>query len=119
MYKIIRSGCEIIWQPKDKNLGFAIVQEVTGLKGTEEKPVLVDEEQAEKIRDLYEERNNDPKEPTVEPQPDPNAKIEKELEEFKIQSAMAQAEIYEKLESDKLTVMTALAETYEANLGGK
>ena len=32
---------------------------------------------------------------------------------------MAQAEIYEKLESDKLTVMTALAETYEANLGGK
>lgn len=117
MYKIMRSGCEIIWQPIDKNLGFAIVQEVTGLKGTEEKPVLVDEEQAEKIRNLYEERNNDPKEPAVEPKP--NAKIEKELEEFKIQSAMAQAEIYEKLESDKLTIMTALAETYEANLGGK
>ena len=32
---------------------------------------------------------------------------------------MAQAEIYEKLESDKLALMTALAETYEANLGGK
>lgn len=58
-----------------------------------------------------------PEEPT--PQPDPASKIEKELEEFKIQSAMAQAEIYEKLESDKLTVMTALAETYESNLGGK
>ncbi|ERT62254.1 hypothetical protein [Peptoniphilus sp. BV3C26] len=119
MYKIIRSGCEIIWQPIDKNLGFAIVQEVTGKKGTADNPVLVDEEQAEKIRKLYEERNNDPKEPTVEPQPDPNAKIEKELEEFKIQSAMAQAETYEKLENDKLTIMTALAETYEANLGGK
>ena len=119
MYKIMRSGCEIIWQPIDKNLGFAIVQEVTGLKGTEEKPVLADEEQAEKIRDLYEERNNDPKEPAVEPQPNPNAKIEKELEEFKIQSAMAQAETYEKLENDKLTIMTALAESFEANLGGK
>lgn|GEM_PF-2737423 len=43
--------------------------------------------------------------------------VKKDLEEFKIQSAMAQAEIFEKLESDKLTVMSALAETYEANLG--
>ena len=119
MYKIMRSGCEITWQPLDKNLGFAIVQEVTGKKGTVDNPVIVTEEQAEKIRDLYEERNNDPKEPAVEPQPDPTSKIEKELEEFKIQSAMAQAEIYEKLESDKLTIMTALAETYESNLGGK
>lgn len=119
MYKIMRSGCEITWQPVDKNLGFTIVQEVTGKKGTADNPALVDEEQAEKIRKLYEERNNDPKEPAVEPQPNPNAKIEKELEEFKIQSAMAQAETYEKLENDKLTIMTALAEAYEANLGGK
>lgn len=45
-------------------------------------------------------------------------KVEKDLEEFKIQSALAQAEIFEKLENDKLTIMSALAETYEANLGG-
>lgn len=30
MYKFIQSGCEIIWQPLDKNLGFKIVEEVTG-----------------------------------------------------------------------------------------
>lgn len=119
MYKIKENGIEIVWQPIDKNLGFAIVQEVTGKKGTEEKPVLVDKEQAERIRNLYKERNDDPKEPSVEPKPDPNAKIEKELEDFKIQSAMAQAEIYEKLESDKLILMSALAESFEANLGGK
>lgn len=117
MYKIIQSGCEIIWEPQDRNLGFKIVEEVTGKKGTVENPVLVTEEEREEIHKLYAERNNDPVEET-EVEPDVASKIEKELEEFKIQSAMAQAEIYEKLESDKLTVMTALAETYEANLGG-
>lgn len=120
MYKFIQSGCEIIWEPLDKNLGFKIVEEVTGKKGTVENPVLVTEEEREEIHRLYAERNNDPVEkPKEEVEPDAAKKIEKELEEFKIQSAMAQAEIYEKLESDKLTVMTALAETYEANLGGK
>ena len=120
MYKIIQSGCEILWEPQDRNLGFKIVEEVTGKKGTVENPVIVTEEEREEIHKLYAERNNDPVEETEEEiTPDAAKKIEKELEEFKIQSAMAQAEIYEKLESDKLTVMTALAETYEANLGGK
>lgn len=121
MYKIMQSGCEIIWEPLDRNLGFKIVEEVTGKKGDIEHPVLVTEEEREKIIELYTQRNNDPKEkPKGEViAPDVAKKIEKELEDFKIQSAMAQAEIYEKLESDKLTVMTALAETYEANLGGK
>ena len=120
MYKIIQCGCEIIWEPQDRNLGFKIVEEVTGKKGTVENPVLVTEEERAEIYRLYAERNNDPVEkPKEEVEPDTAKKIEKELEDFKIQSAMAQAEIYEKLESDKLTVMTALAETYEANLGGK
>lgn len=120
MYKIMQSGCEILWEPQDRNLGFKIVEEVTGKKGTVENPVLVTEEEREEIHKLYAERNHDPvEEPNEEVKPDAAKKIEKELEEFKIQSAMAQAEIYEKLESDKLTVMTALAETYEANLGGK
>lgn len=117
MYKIIQSGCEIIWEPQDRNLGFKIVEEVTGKKGTVDNPVIVTEEERAEIHRLYTERNNDPVEKPKE-EVEPN-KIEKELEEFKIQSAMAQAEIYEKLESDKLAVMTALAETYEANLGGK
>lgn len=117
----MQSGCEITWQPLDRNLGFKIVEEVTGKKGTVEHPVLVTEEERDKIIKLYAERNNDPvvKPKEEEVAPDAAKKIEKELEEFKIQSALAQAEIYEKLESDKLTVMTALAETYEANLGGK
>lgn len=120
MYKFIKDGCEITWQPLDRNLGFKIVEEVTGKKGDIENPVLVTEEERDKIIKLYAERNNDPvEEPVEEVEPDAAKKIEKELEDFKIQSAMAQAEIYEKLESDKLTVMTALAETYEANLGGK
>lgn len=120
MYKIIQSGCEIFWEPQDRNLGFKIVEEVTGKKGTVDNPVIVTEEEREEIIKLYAERNNDPVEkPVEEVEPDAAKKIEKELEKFKIQSAMAQAEIYEKLESDKLTVMTALAETYEANLGGK
>lgn len=117
MYKIIQSGCEIFWEPQDRNLGFKIVEEVTGKKGTVDNPVIVTEEERAEIHRLYAERNNDPVEKPKE-EVEPN-KIEKELEEFKIQSAMAQAEIYEKLESDKLTVMTALAETYESNLGGK
>lgn len=120
MYKIIQCGCEIIWEPQDRNLGFKIVEEVTGKKGTVEDPVLVTEEEREKIHKLYAERNNDPVEkPVEEVEPDAAKKIEKELEEFKIQSAMAQAEIYEKLESDKLMLMSALAESFEANLGGK
>ncbi|NMW85507.1 hypothetical protein HKO22_07145 [Peptoniphilus sp. AGMB00490] len=116
MYKIIQCGCEIIWEPQDRNLGFKIVEEVTGKKGTVDNPVLVTEEEREEIHRLYAERNNDPVEKPKE-EVEPN-KIEKELEEFKIQSAMAQAEIYEKLESDKLILMSALAESFEANLGG-
>lgn len=120
MYKIIQSGCEIFWGPQDRNLGFKVVEEVTGKKGTVNNPVIVTEEERAEIHRLYAERNNDTVEkPKEEVEPDAAKKIEKELEEFKIQSAMAQAEIYEKLESDKLAVMTALAETYEANLGGK
>lgn len=120
MYKIIQSGCEIIWEPLDRNLGFKIVEEVTGKKGTVENPVLVTEEERDKIIKLYAERNNDPVEkPKEEVEPDEAKKIEKELEEFKIQSAMAQAEIFEKLEEDKIMMMSALAETYEANLGGE
>lgn len=120
MYKIIQCGCEIFWEPQDRNLGFKIVEEVTGKKGTVENPVIVTEEERTEIHRLYAERNNDPVEkPKEEVEPDASKKIEKELEEFKIQSAMAQAEIYEKLESDKLMLMSALAESFEANLGGK
>lgn len=120
MYKFIQCGCEIFWEPQDRNLGFKIVEEVTGKKGTVENPVLVTEEEREEIIKLYAERNNDPIEkPKEEVEPDTAKKIEKELEDFKIQSAMAQAEIYEKLESDKLMLMSALAESFEANLGGK
>jgi hypothetical protein len=92
----MRSGCEITWQPVDKNLGFAIVQEVTGKKGTVENPVLVDEEQAEKIRKLYEERNNDPKEPAVEPKPDMTATLVKEVANLKI-DAIKDKQINKKL----------------------
>lgn len=121
MYKCIKDGCEIIWQPLDRNLGFKIVEEVTGKKGTVDNPVIVTEEERAEIHRLYAERNNDPVEKPKEDgvKPDAAKKIEKELEEFKIQSAMAQAEIYEKLESDKLMLMSALAESFEANLGGK
>lgn len=120
MYKIIQCGCEIIWEPQDRNLGFKIVEEVTGKKGTVENPVIVTEEERAEIHRLYAERNNDPEEETEEEiTPDVAEKIEKELEELKIQSAMAQAEIFEKLESDKLMLMSALAESFEANLGGK
>lgn len=120
MYKIMQSGCEIIWEPQDRNLGFKIVEEVTGKKGTVENPVLVTEEERDKIIKLYAERNNDPAEkPKEEVVQDVAKKIEKELEDFKIQSAMAQAEIFEKLEEDKIMMMNALAETYEANLGGE
>lgn len=66
MYKYIKDGCEIIWQPLDKNLGFKIVEEVTGKKGTVEHPVLVTKEQREEITKLYGERNNDPKEKPAE-----------------------------------------------------
>lgn len=120
MYKIIQSGCEVIWEPQDRNLGFKIVEEVTGKKGTVENPVIVTEEERAEIHRLYAERNNDPVEETEEEiTPDAENKIEKELEEFKIQSAMAQAEIFEKLENDKLMLMSALAESFESNLGGK
>lgn len=120
MYKFIQCGCEIIWEPLDKNLGFKIVEEVTSKKGTVDNPVIVTEEERDKIIKLYAERNHDPVEkPKEEVEPDAAKKIEKELEDFKIQSVMAQAEIYEKLESDKLMLMSALAESFEANLGGK
>lgn len=119
MYKVIQCGCEIIWEPLDKNLGFAIVEEVTGKKGTAENPVIVTEEERGKINRLYAERNHDPVEkPKEEINPDIAKKIEKDLEDFKVQTALAQAEIFEKVENDKLTLMSALAETYEANLGG-
>lgn len=86
MYKIMRSGCEIIWQPLDKNLGFAIVEEVTGLKGTEDAPVAVDEAQADKIRKLYDERNTDPKAPVKPEAPDVTATLVKEISNLKIEA---------------------------------
>ncbi|MET3616716.1 hypothetical protein ABID14_000336 [Peptoniphilus olsenii] len=66
MYKYIQSGCEIIWQPRDKNLGFEIVKEVTGIKGDEEHLTVVDNEQRDKIQKLYAERNHDIVEETEE-----------------------------------------------------
>lgn len=119
MYKYIKDGCEIIWEPNDKNLGIEIVREVTGKTSSQENLVEVNEIQREKITRLYEERNHDPVEDQEEASGVTVEKVEKDLEEFKIQSALAQAEIFEKLENDKLTIMSALAETYEANLGGK
>lgn len=44
--------------------------------------------------------------------------VEKEILDLKIQSAMAQAEIFEKMENDKMMMLNALAETYESKLGG-
>lgn len=44
--------------------------------------------------------------------------LKAELEEFKVQSALAQAEAYEKQEQDKLLVMAAIAEAYELGLSG-
>lgn len=91
MYKIMQSGCEIIWEPLDKNLGFKIVEEVTGKKGTVEHPVLVTEEEREKIIKLYAERNNDPVEKPKVAEPSVTDALAKEITKLKIESMKEKA----------------------------
>lgn len=91
MYKIIQSGCEIIWEPQDRNLGFKIVEEVTGKKGTVENPVLVTEEEREEIHRLYAERNNDPVEKPKEEKPSVTDALAKEITKLKIDNMKEKA----------------------------
>ena len=86
MYKFIQSGCEITWQPLDRNLGFKIVEEVTGKKGNIENPVLVTEEERDKIIKLYAERNNDPVEKPKVAEPSVTDALAKEITKLKIES---------------------------------
>lgn len=108
MYKHMQSGCEILWEPLDKNLGFDIVEEVTGKRGTEENPTVVTDEQREKIHRLYEERNHDPK-------PDEEEKGETP-EVSKAEIMLGMTSMYEEfLQKDSENKIT-LAELYEMNL---
>ncbi len=91
MYKIMQSGCEIIWEPLDRNLGFKIVEEVTGKKGNIENPVLVTEEERDKIIKLYAERNNDPKEKPKVAEPSVTDTLAKEITKLKIESMKEKA----------------------------
>lgn len=91
MYKCIKDGCEITWQPLDRNLGFKIVEEVTGKKGTVEHPVLVTEEEREKIIELYAQRNNDPKGKPKGKEPSVTDALAKEITKLKIESMKEKA----------------------------
>lgn len=92
MYKFIQSGCEIFWEPQDRNLGFKIVEEVTGKKGTVDNPVIVTEEERDKIIKLYAERNNDPIEkPKEEVKPSVTDALAKEITKLKIESMKEKA----------------------------
>lgn len=92
MYKFIQSGCEIFWEPQDRNLGFKIVEEVTGKKGTVENPALVTEEERAEIHRLYAERNNDPVEkPKEEVKPSVTDALAKEITKLKIESMKEKA----------------------------
>lgn len=87
----MQSGCEIIWEPLDRNLGFKIVEEVTGKKGNIENPVLVTEEERDKIIKLYAERNNDPKEKPKVAEPSVTDTLAKEITKLKIESMKEKA----------------------------
>lgn len=87
----MQSGCEIIWEPLDKNLGFKIVEEVTGKKGTVENPVIVTEEEREKIIELYAQRNNDPVEKPKVAEPSVTDALAKEITKLKIESMKEKA----------------------------
>lgn len=91
MYKYIKDGCEITWQPLDRNLGFKIVEEVTGKKGTVENPVLVTEEERDKIIELYTERNNDPVEKPKVAEPSVTDTLAKEITKLKIENMREKA----------------------------
>ncbi len=91
MYKFIKDGCEITWQPLDRNLGFKIVEEVTGKKGNIENPVLVTEEEREKIIELYAERNNDPVEKPKVAEPSVTDTLAKEITKLKIENMREKA----------------------------
>lgn len=91
MYKFIKDGCEITWQPLDRNLGFKIVEEVTGKKGTVENPVIVTEEEREKIIKLYAERNHDPKEKPKVAEPSVTDALANEITKLKIENMKEKA----------------------------
>lgn len=91
MYKFIKDGCQITWQPLDRNLGFKIVEEVTGKKGTVENPVIVTEEEREKIIELYAQRNNDPVEKPKVAEPSVTDALAKEITKLKIESMKEKA----------------------------
>lgn len=91
MYKYIKDGCEITWQPLDRNLGFKIVEEVTGKKGNIENPVLVTEEERDKIIKLYAERNNDPVEKPKVAEPSVTDTLAKEITKLKIENMKEKA----------------------------
>ena len=78
MYKYIEDGVAITWEPIDKNLGIAIVKEVTGKASTAEKIVEVNAVEREQILKLYAERKNDP---IVEVEIDVEPQIVKEMQE--------------------------------------
>ncbi len=78
MYKYIEDGVVITWEPLDKNLGIAIVKEVTNKTSTAEKLVEVTAVEREQILKLYAERKNDP---IVEVEIDVEPQIVKEMQE--------------------------------------
>ena len=84
MYKYIKDGAEITWNPLDKNLGIQIVSEVTNQRKADKNGyVEVTEEERIRIQELYEERNTDPT--PVEPvNPNASETLTKQIVDLKM-----------------------------------
>lgn len=109
MYKLWNDSANgfITWGPPDLNLAKAIVEEVTGKKTSMEDPVQVTEDQVEKIHELYEERNNDPK--SVEEQ-------DREVEVSKAEIMLGMTSMYEEMLKKDTENKLAMAELFESTL---
>ena len=109
MYKLWNDSANgyITWGPPDLNLAKTIVEEVTGKKTSLEDPVQVTEDQVEKIHELYEERNHDPK--SVEEQ-------DREVEVSKAEIMLGMTSMYEEMIIKDTENKLAMAEIYESIL---
>ncbi len=117
MYKYIEDDIESIWEPLDKNLGIAIVKEVTNKTSTAEKIVEVNAVEREQILKLYAERNNDP---VIEVEEVKTAEdLIVELLDMGLVTQEAIATMYEENSEQNLANAEAMATIYEELLEGK
>ncbi len=117
MYKYIEDGVAMTWEPLDKNLGIAIVKEVTNKTSTAEKLVEVNAVEREHILKLYAERNNDP---VVEVEEEKTA--EELIADVIVMGLVTQeaiATMYEENSEQNLANAEAMATIYEEILEGK